>query len=294
SGVFTGRRYLSGDATLIFAVQVATGSPDLIVSPPMSLHRMARRIASSASLLLLLLLFGAVAVSGAEGPIKVSNVRLAISGSVVRAEFFEGQGERKRPTVLVLHGAGGTLLDGPEMRRVARHLAADGNAVYLIRYFEGTGTLFALDSTMQRHFRTWLETVRASIVAVQGARGDAAPVGLYGYSLGGFLALSAASDNPRVGAVVEHAGGVWNGRLETIRKMPPVLLLHGKRDGRVPFEKYAEPLVPVLRTRARSLETRFFPEESHVFTPAAMGEVRESAARFFKRHLVRREAGKAE
>ena len=72
-----------------------------------------------------------------------------------------------------------------------------------------------------------------------------------------------------------------------IRKMPPVLMVHGERDGRVPFEQYAKPLVPVLRLRAATLETRFFPEEGHVFTPAAMKEVREDAAQFFRRHLRR-------
>lgn len=251
----------------------------------MTARRLARRILPAASLFLLFSNF-ALALAG-EAPVSVSNLRLAIPGGAIQAEVFESRVEQKRPAVLVLHGAGGTLLDGPEMRRVARHLAAEGNAVYFVHYFERTGTLFALDGTMQRHFRTWLETVRAAIIAVQNARGDSSPVGIYGYSLGGFLALFAASDNPRVGAVVEHAGGVWNGRLEMIRKMPPVLMVHGKRDGRVPFEQYAEPLVPVLRMRAGALETRFFPGESHVFSPAAMKEVREGAAQFFRCHLVR-------
>lgn len=222
-----------------------------------------------------------------EVPITVSKLRLEIPGGAIRADVFEPKGKQPRPTVLVLHGAGGTLLDGPEMRRVARHLAARGNAVYLVHYFERTGTLFALDSAMQRHFRSWLETVRASVIAVQSARRDASPVGLYGYSLGGFFALAAASDNPRVGAVVEQAGGVWNEKMSMIAKMPPVLMVHGERDVRVPFERYARPLVPVLRVRAARLETRFFPQEGHVFTPAAMKEVGEEAAGFFRRYLAR-------
>jgi len=216
-----------------------------------------------------------------ESPVTVSNVVLRST----RAELFQPVGAQSGRTVLVLHGAGGTLLDGPEMRRVARHLAGTGNAVYLVHYFDRTGTLFARDATMQKHFAEWLETVRAAVVAVQEARHDSSPVGVYGYSLGAFLALAAASENPRIGAVVEQAGGVWNSKMDRIGKMPPVLMIHGQRDARVPFEQYAKPLVPVLRARAQSLETRFFPEEGHGFAPAAMTQVREAAATFFAKNL---------
>ena len=201
---------------------------------------------------------------------------------------FEPAEQARKPAILVLHGAGGTLFDGPEMRRVSQHLAAEGHAVYMLHYFNSTGTVVALDSAMQKHFGTWRRTVIEAISEIQKLRGDAAPVGIYGYSLGGFLAVFAASDNPRVGAVVEHAGGVWNGKLDRIGKMPPVLMVHGERDTRVPFAKYAKPLVPELRRRSPKVETRFFPAEAHVFTPAAMQSVRADASRFFKRWLRRR------
>lgn len=231
------------------------------------------------------LLLPTFVAAAAEQQVTSKRVTIAAKSGAVSAELFDTNAAGKRPVVIVLHGAGGTLLDGPEMRRVARHLAASGNTVYVLHYFERTGTLFARDATMQENFGTWLATVRDSIAAVQQMRGDSAPLGIYGYSLGAFLALQAASDNPRVGAVVEHAGGVWNGKFERIGKMPPVLMIHGRRDARVPFAKYAEPLVSVLRKRAATLETRFFPDEGHGFTPAAMTQVRDAAARFFAAHL---------
>lgn len=224
---------------------------------------------------------------GAQDPVTASKVTLRTASGPIRAEVFEPASAADRPAIVVLHGAGGTLLDGPEMRRVARHLAAAGNAVYLVHYFNRTGTLFARDRTMQKNFGAWHKTVRDSIVAVQELRRDSLPVGLYGYSLGGFLALFTASDNPRVGAVVEHAGGVWNGKVDRIRKMPPVLMVHGERDVRVGFQQYATPLVPLLRARGGPVETRFFPDEGHVFTQGAMSQVRQDAESFFRRHLRR-------
>ncbi len=221
----------------------------------------------------------------ATAPIRVTKVDLRLRSGQIQAELFEQAPVQKRPVIVVLHGAGGTLFDGPEMRRVARHLAEDGNAVYVLRYFERTGTIFALDAAMQKNFGFWKATVSDSLGAIQQMRGDAAPLGIYGYSLGGFLALASASDNSRVGAVVEHAGGVWNGKMDRIGKMPAVLMIHGQQDGRVPFEKYAKPLVPVLRKRAAAVETRFFPDEGHTFTSNAMVEMRATAAQFYRRHL---------
>jgi len=122
-------------------------------------------------------LFFAAAGRGAEPSIAATTITLGTSSGEIAAEVFQQPDEKKRPAILVLHGAGGTLLDGPEMRRVARELAGAGNAVYLVHYFESTGTLFARDASMEKNFGTWLQTVLDSIGAIQEARRDSSPVG---------------------------------------------------------------------------------------------------------------------
>ena len=226
---------------------------------------------------------------GEEIPLQVSRVSILSGGRQIRATVFQPVANAPRPAILVLHGAGGMMFDGAEMRRMSRHLAGEGNTVYLLHYFNSTGTPFAVrGSTMARHFATWRRAVLDAIDHIHATHPGRAPVGVYGYSLGGFLALFAASDNPRVGAVVEHAGGVWNDKLDRLGKLPPVLMIHGERDGRVPFERYARPVVPELRKRSPKVVTRFFPAEGHRFTPAAMKTVREDTAAFFARSLRHR------
>jgi carboxymethylenebutenolidase len=229
-------------------------------------------------------------LSNAAGasPVTVLRTSIQSSGHRIRIDKYAPARTGKPPAILVLHGAGGTLLDGPEMRRVARQLAEAGNTVYLVHYFNRTGTVAALDAGMQKNFPAWLATVRDSIKFAQQDSTNPSPVGIYGYSLGGFLALAAASDNPAVGAVVEHAGGIWNGKTERIRRMPPVLVVHGGGDGRVPFQKYAQPLVAVLRERGAISQVRYFPEEGHVFSAVAMSGVRNAAVQFFHQHLGRK------
>ena len=207
-------------------------------------------------------------------------------GKKIRADRYAPAGMPSRRTVIVLYGAGGMVFDGPSMKRVARSLADDGDTVYLLHYYNRTGTIFALDSTMQKHFKEWLETLRDGIVWVHGREEKGVqPIGLYGYSLGGFLAIAAASDNSLVGAVTAQAGGIWNSEEKRVGKMPPVLIVNGLEDRRVPVEKYAKPLQRVLRQRGARVQTKFVPDEGHVFSEAAMAEVRPKVAKFFAREL---------
>jgi carboxymethylenebutenolidase len=238
----------------------------------------------------LILCFGpCLMISAAESNhLIVSKISTQSGGHRIRIDKCATSRSGKQPAILVLHGAGGTLLDGPEMRRVARRLAEAGNPVYLVHYFNRTGTIFGFDSGMQKDFAVWLATVRDCIKFAQQDSANPSSVGIYGYSLGGFLALSAASGNPSVGAVVEQAGGIWNGEVERIKQMPPVLIVHGEGDRRVPFQKYAQPLVGVLQDRGGISKTRFFPAEGHVFTASAMFKVRDDAAAFFRQHLERK------
>jgi dienelactone hydrolase len=200
----------------------------------------------------------------------------------IRADRYAPVGTPSRRAVIVLYGAGGMVFDGPSIKRVARALADAGDTVYLLHHYNRTGTIVALDSTMRRHFGEWLATLRDGIAWVHGREGKR-PVGIYGYSLGGFLAIAAASNNPLVGAVTEQAGGIWGEDAKRVGKMPPVLMVHGLDDKRVSFERFAKSLLRILHKRGGHVETEFVPGEGHVFSEAAMARVRPRLAKFFQR-----------
>ncbi len=251
------------------------------------MNRWTWRALGGVRLLLALAVGGSLRAAGVnERAVHPVRVFFESGGRNIRADRYSPMGTRSHRTVIVLYGAGGMVFDGPSMRRVARTLAEAGNTVYLLHYYNRTGTIVALDSTMQKHFAEWIETLRDGIVWVHGREEKGArPIGLYGYSLGGFLAIAAASDNPLVGAVTEQAGGIWNSQEERVGKMPPVLMVHGLEDKRVPAEQYAKPLLRVLRERGGHVETDFVPGEGHVFSEAAMAVVRPKVAKFFAREL---------
>ena len=252
-------------------------------------HLMKKLLFVLAFTLALLLLASGGKLSAAtlksEALFTVSAQQFQSGGRAIRADHLEPTAAGPHRAILVLYGSGGMIFDGPEMQRVAASLARAGNAVYVVHYFDRTGTLAARDGVMQENFESWLGTVRDAIGWVQSERKSAQPVGIYGYSLGAFLAVAAASNDPRVGAVAEQAGGVWNGNESRIGKMPPVLVLHGRQDTRVPLGKYGEPLIALLRRRGAAVETRLNPQERHRYTEAGMVQVRAQVPEFFARKL---------
>ena len=248
---------------------------------------MNRCIVAAGAIGLVLGLAGPLSAAPAEGAAtRPERLSFESGGRKIRADRYLPARARSGRTIIVLYGAGGMVFDGPSMRRMARTLTEAGDMVYLLHYYNRTGTIVARDSRIERHFKKWAETVRDGIGWVHAREGEGArSIGLYGYSLGGFLAIVAASDNPRIGAVTEQAGGMFSSAGKRLGKMPPVLMVHGLEDKRVPVEKYAKPLLRALRERGGHVETEFVPGEGHVFSEAAMAGVRVKVAKFFAREL---------
>src|SRR5437868_5304455 len=140
---------------------------------------------------------------------------------------------RSLPAVIGLHGSGGAY---ERMSEPAIALAEQGFAVYVVRYFERTGTSSAEDrQVIFRHFMVWAKTVwdAVGVVAKQPSV-DAERIGLLGFSLGAYLALSVAAVDSRIRAVVEFFGGLPKEVKFFMRRLCPVLILHGDADMVVP------------------------------------------------------------
>ncbi|MDQ3200085.1 MAG: dienelactone hydrolase family protein [Verrucomicrobiota bacterium] len=232
----------------------------------------------------------ATAPSSRDQPFTVAEKEFTSHGVKILVDVYTPAGRRTgaaHPPVLVLHGAGGMLFDGPEMSRVARELATAGFEAYQVHYFDRTHTWFARQAVLLQLFPTWRETVHDAVTWVQAERPDARKVGIFGYSLGAFAGIEEARRNPAIGAVVEQAGGFWNAHPEgaTRQPLPPILLIHGLEDQRVPFAKYARPLLAFLRAHDDPFATHFYPGEGHNFSPSALHRVRAETVAFFQRHL---------
>src|SRR5256885_16765619 len=114
---------------------------------------------------------------------------------------FEPGRSGKFPALLILHGANGPM--STFIGDYAQYLANVGYVVFFVHYFDRTNTYYASPPEMREHFSEWVETLEDALrYAAQHPKVDPQRIGLIGYSLGGFLSLAVASQNPQVSAVV--------------------------------------------------------------------------------------------
>jgi dienelactone hydrolase len=206
-------------------------------------------------------------------------------GKSIRLDCFLPSAEGQRfPAIIGLHGSGG---GHASMAEPARLLAGQGYAVYVLHYFERTETA-KIDSlqTVFRHFPAWMKTLwdAVSFVSTQPSV-DPERIGLLGFSLGAYLALSAAAIDARVKIVVDYFGGFPKEMKLFMRRFCPVLILHGDQDTTVPVAE-AYHLQQILEKKQIAYEMKIYPGVGHGFS----GEIwRDSGLRtlaFLNQHLA--------
>ncbi len=214
--------------------------------------------------------------------VRPSSASFESSGHSVTVEQFLPAAPGKYRTVIALHGSGG-IREGWSTQP-ATLMAGQGYSVFLLHFFERTGTVRADYETTHRHFPDWMRTIGDAITfAAQNPSVDANRIGLLGFSLGGFLALAVASVDPRVKAVVEFFGGLPE-ELQGVPKMPPVLIVHGEEDRVVPVSE-AVKLQQLLERTGSPYEMKLYPGAGHVLNGMQFMDAGRRAVQFLNKHL---------
>jgi len=169
----------------------------------------------------------------------------------------------------------------------AAMLASKGFAVYVLHYFDRTGTTGVADKqTVIRNFPLWGKTIWDAIShAERQPEVDSQRIGLLGFSLGAYLALSVAAVDARVKAVVEFFGGMPKEMSVFIRRLCPTLILHGDHDPTVPVAE-AYHLQQLLDNKSVPYEMQIYPGAGHGFTGEIWDDARRRTLSFLQRYLV--------
>jgi carboxymethylenebutenolidase len=186
------------------------------------------------------------------------------------------------PAVIALYGAGGNVAG---MERYAGVLASEGFAVYLLHYFDRTGTQYADKQIIFRNFPLWMKTLWDAISFVEKQpQVDASRIALLGFSLGAYLSLSTSAIDPRVKIVVEFFGGMPKEMKLFMRRLCPVLILHGEEDATVPVEE-AYNLQNLLEKKKIPYEIKIYPAVGHGFETETWKDAGPRALQFLQKHL---------
>ena len=204
-------------------------------------------------------------------------------GKLIRLDaYLPGTLDVPVPAVIALHGAGGNVSG---MERYATMLAAEGFAVYLLHYFDRTGTEPADLQSMKRNFPLWMKTLWDAISFIETQpQVDRERIALLGFSLGGYLSLANSAIDPRVRAVVEFFGGMPKEMKLFMRRLCPVLILHGEADPTVPVEE-AYQLQKLLEKKGIPHEIKIYPGAGHGFESEIWSDAGLRSLQFLRKYL---------
>lgn len=239
-----------------------------------------------------MLLMFANMFSGAAAGVEETTSSFATNGRKVEVERFVATSVKKTPAVIILHGAEGLSFTALGYRFMAQMLAQHGYAAYIVHYFDACATcpqpFMGADRRgreIEKNFVPWMTAISAAVDYVRDDRnGSNTSVGLIGFSLGAYLSLSVAAQNPHIDAVVDFFGGMPEEFTQRLKSMPPVLILHGERDGIVSVDE-ARRLEKVLKAKKQEYQIKIYANEGHGFRGPALQDSARRTLEFLERHL---------
>ncbi len=206
----------------------------------------------------------------------------------------------QNPAVVLLHGVEGAARYRSAHYRTARWLARRGYAVFFIHYFRGGGyddlwqiredgnlDLEAIDAACRQDAARWTRVVAESLNAIAGRPDiDRSRIALDGNSLGGFVALSAATAAIQDDRVADPCAVVinWGGLFENTKPphgFPPTLFIHGEKDTVVPLDAARHAAESVLAVQSEA-SLFIVPGAPHVARSAESDAV---TLQFLEKHL---------
>lgn len=218
-----------------------------------------------------------------------------------RPELGSLPGESRRfPAVILLHGIEGAERYRWSYYQTAHRLRSAGYAVFMVHYFsavdypdlwkftaDGNVDHDAIEQKRLVDQQKWVAAVTQTIREIS-QRDDIDPqrIGIVGYSLGGFISLSAAQraledpEMPDVRCVVCNWGAMFRGE-EFTSGSPPTLLVHGALDNVVEF-KWAEHTHDALANVGADVQLYEVPGGKHIASDATSDRM---TFEFLARHL---------
>lgn len=123
----------------------------------------------------------------------------------------------------------------------------------------------------------------ASITCISRPPGiDASRIGVMGHSLGAYVGLKTALEEPRIEAVVDASGA--RDAADNIKRMPATLILHGARDKTVPAAK-AYRLESLLQKTKTPRQMHIYAGQAHLCSRAAMDDAFQRIGAFLSKYL---------
>ena len=191
----------------------------------------------------------------------------------VKVVYFRAPGDAKRPSALLLHGAGGFDRRIADYNRYGSALANQGIDAYLVYYYSDSDELGISQTgdVFTERYPAWAKLVDDLADHLLKQKDSNGKVGLVGFSNGGILATGASTLDPKINAAVIYYGTEpWPLR-ERAKRFPPLLVMHGDADQVIPVLA-GHQLKALAEDVGAKAELVIYPGEGHGFGPDIAGK----------------------
>ena len=201
-------------------------------------------------------------------------------GRDIEALLFRPTGEANGAGLLLLHGSEGLYEEFPQYEQQVNQLASRGYTVLVPNYY---GASRQDPRTNPLVFDRWREAIGKGLDHLAGMRGISADkIGLWGFSLGGRLAMKDVLEGNDAKALVVVSTG---GPLDRGETQTPILLLAGDHDPDQPVEVMRD-WQRTLAERHVTADLQTFSANTPDFTNAAWCDAFDKSRVFFDQKLL--------
>lgn len=218
------------------------------------------------SLFASLALVAFLAPSAYAADIQGKKVILPSAERQVHVTQFKAPGDAPRPSVLLLHGAGGFDRRIADYNRYASALANQGIDAYLVYYYSDLDDKMMSNGVdvFEQRYVAWAKMVDELAEFLEKQKDSNGKAGLIGFSNGGILGTGAATLDPKITAAVIYYGtDPWPLKTQA-RRYPPMLVLHGDADQIIPVQE-GKQLAAEAKQLGASVDLVIYPGQSHGF-----------------------------
>ena len=201
----------------------------------------------------------------------------------IRAIHYQPVGEGRRAAIVMMHGSGTSIASRGPWHELAMRFAGDGYEVLTPLFTDAWPDDGIRPPPMMEAWRDVGEHAIDWFIA----RGvDRRRTGMFGYSLGSYVAVDGALGNSRAAVAIGLAGGVDVYTPRPPRRRIPVLMIRAEGDTHV-LPRNTATWVEFLREHDINVRVEVIADSNHLFTQAKWLEVHDRAAEFYAGNIGR-------
>jgi len=218
-------------------------------------------------------------------PVNARRGRMTLPSNnrTVDAMVYAPRGTPNGAVIVMMHGSRGLRATLPNFDPRALQLASRGYFVVMPQFYDATSGDMERDRRNLDRWRDVADDVATRVAGVPGV--DATRIGVWGVSVGGWLAAESVMKNASLRSAVAVSAGAVMAPARTFRRQAPILMVNASGDPVISAESATE-FATDLRERGAEVDARTLDVAVPFFEQPQWCETFTASREFFDRTLL--------